>query len=174
LKTADMAGDLIARISQPHSSTSSPSAPAAPPASKDAAAPRASADDRQVRLESKTEPADKPAETVSKRTSESTAPPLPAATLPASPAAARVYSMIGTITEVSCSDAPQVQITLKAQTIVMRLHAADAAHLIIKPAPAKNAACSGLRGRSARVTYQLVSEQKWDGEIESVELRDLP
>ena len=82
--------------------------------------------------------------------------------------------MMGTITDVSCTDAPQVQITLKAQTLVMHLHAADAAHLAIKPAPAKNAGCPGLRGRSARVTYQLVPEQKWDGEIQSVELRDLP
>lgn len=82
--------------------------------------------------------------------------------------------MVGTITDVSCTDAPQVQITLKAQTLVMHLHAADAAHLAIKPAPAKNAGCPGLRGRSARVTYQLVPEQKWDGEIQSVELRDLP
>ena len=86
--------------------------------------------------------------------------------------------MVGTITEVSCADAPQIQITLKAQTIVMRLHAADAAQLTIKPfttsSPAKNAVCPGLRGRSARVTYQLVSEKKWDGEIRTVELRDLP
>jgi tetratricopeptide (TPR) repeat protein len=174
LKTADMAGDLIARISQPHSSASSSAAPAAPPASQDEATPRASIDDRQIRLERKTEPGDKPVETVSNKTSESTTPSLPAATPPAPSAAARVYSMVGTITEVSCSDAPQVQITLKAQTIVMRLHAADATHLAIKPAPAKGAACPGLRGRSARVTYQLVSEQKWDGEIQSVELRDLP
>jgi len=28
--------------------------------------------------------------------------------------------MIGTITDVSCADAPQIQITLKAQTIIMR------------------------------------------------------
>jgi hypothetical protein len=86
--------------------------------------------------------------------------------------------MVGTITDVSCADAPQVQITLKAQTIVMHLHAADAAHLAIKASgassPAKNAVCPGLRGRSARITYQLVSEKKWDGEIQSVELRDLP
>jgi tetratricopeptide (TPR) repeat protein len=165
LKVADQAGDLIAQISQPHSSAS--------PVSKDAASPPTSTDDRQVRLERKTEPSDKPLETASKTTTETSAPP-PAATLPASAAVARVYSMVGTITDVSCTDAPQVQITLKAQTIVMRLHAADAAHLAIKPTPAKNAACPGLRGRSARVTYQLVPEQKWDGEIQSVELRDLP
>ena len=82
--------------------------------------------------------------------------------------------MVGTITDVSCTDAPQVQITLKAQTIVMHLHAADVAHLTIKPTPSKNAVCPGLRGRNARVTYQLVPEQKWDGEIQAVELRDSP
>jgi len=87
--------------------------------------------------------------------------------------------MIGTITDVSCADAPQVQITLKAQTIVMRLHAVDAAHLTIKPSgtgsPAKNAVRPVLRGRSAlRSRNQLVSEKKWDGEIQTVELRDLP
>jgi hypothetical protein len=60
----------------------------------------------------------------------------------------------------------------------MHLHATDVAQLAIKfsgvGSLAKNAVCSGLRGRSARVTYQLVSEKKWDGEIQTVELRDLP
>jgi hypothetical protein len=60
----------------------------------------------------------------------------------------------------------------------MRLHAADAAHLTIKSSGtdsvAKTSACRGLRGRSARVSYQLVSDKKWDGEIQTVELRDSP
>jgi hypothetical protein len=166
LRAADKASDLIAQISQPHSSASSPTKPAP--------APAASTDDRQVHLERKTEPDDRPAATASSRTAEANAPPSAAAPLPAAPVVARVYSMVGTITDVSCTDAPQVQITLKAQTIVMHLHAADVGHLTIKPTPGKNSVCQGLRGRSARVTYQLVSEQKWDGEIQAVELRDTP
>ena len=166
LRAADKATDLIAQISQPHSSASSPTKPAP--------APAASTDDRQVYLERKTEPDDRPAATASSRTAETNAPPSAAAPLPAAPVVARVYSMVGTITDVSCTDAPQVQITLKAQTIVMHLRAADIAHLTIKPTPGKNSVCQGLRGRSARVTYQLVSEQKWDGEIQAVELRDTP
>jgi tetratricopeptide (TPR) repeat protein len=165
-KAADQAADLIAQISQPHS-------PASPP-SKGAATPAARTDDRQVHLERKTDSADQPVQAVSAKTAETNPPPSPPASQPRAPAETRVYSMVGTITDVSCTDAPQVQITLKAQTLVMHLHAADAAHLAIKPAPAKNAGCPGLRGRSARVTYQLVPEQKWDGEIQSVELRDLP
>jgi tetratricopeptide (TPR) repeat protein len=166
LRAADKATDLIAQISQPHSSASSPTN-AAP-------APATSTDDRQVHLERKTEPDDKPVAAASNRPAETNAPPSAAAPLPAAPVVARVYSMVGTITDVSCTDAPQVQITLKAQTIVMHLHAADIGHLTIKPTPAKNSVCQGLRGRSARVTYQLVSEQKWDGEIQAVELRDTP
>jgi tetratricopeptide (TPR) repeat protein len=166
LKAADKAADLIAQISQPHS-------PASPP-SKSAATPAARTDDRQVHLERKTDSEDQPVRAVSAKTAETNTPPSPPASQPRAPAETRVYSMVGTITDVSCTDAPQVQITLKAQTLVMHLHAADAAHLAIKPAPAKTAGCPGLRGRSARVTYQLVPEQKWDGEIQSVELRDLP
>jgi tetratricopeptide (TPR) repeat protein len=173
LKAADKAGDLIAQMSGPR--------PSSPPASATVAMPPASAGP-QVHLERKTETDDRPAETQSSRTRE-TAPPSPApapelSIAPATPVEARVYSMVGTITEVSCTDAPQIQITLKAQTIVMHLHAANAAQLTIKSptasSPAKNAVCPGLRGKSARVTYQLVSEKKWDGEIRTVELRDLP
>jgi tetratricopeptide (TPR) repeat protein len=165
LKEADKAGDLIAQMSQPRAPAPSASpAPASGP-------PPASAANRPGPIERKPEPDDGPSEPPPSRTRELPAPP------PA-PAEPRVYSMVGTITDVSCADAPQVQITLKAQTIVMHLHAADAAHLAIKASgtgsPAKNAVCPGLRGRSARITYQLVSEKKWDGEIQTVELRDLP
>jgi tetratricopeptide (TPR) repeat protein len=165
LKEADKAGDLIAQMSQPRPAVTpvSPSSASGPP-------PPASAN-RPGPIEKKPDPDDGPSEAPPSRTRE-----LPAA--PPAPTEPRVYSMVGTITDVSCADAPQVQITLKAQTIVMHLHAADAAHLAIKAtgttSPAKNAVCPGLRGRSARITYQLVSEKKWDGEIESVELRDLP
>jgi tetratricopeptide (TPR) repeat protein len=165
LKEADKAGDLIAQMSQPRP----PAAPVSP-ASASGPPPAASAN-RPGPIEKKPDPDDGPSEAPPSRTRELPPPP------PA-PAEPRVYSMVGTITDVSCADAPQVQITLKAQTIVMHLHAADAAHLAIKASgtssPAKSAACPGLRGRSARITYQLVSEKKWDGEIQSVELRDLP
>jgi tetratricopeptide (TPR) repeat protein len=165
LKEADKAGDLIAQMSQPR-----PLAAPVSPASASGPPPAASAN-RPGPIEKKPEPDDGPSEAPPSRTRELPAPP-PVPTEP------RVYSMVGTITDVSCADAPQVQITLKAQTIVMHLHAADAAHLAIKASgassPAKNAVCPGLRGRSARITYQLVSEKKWDGEIQSVELRDLP
>ena len=165
LKEADKAGDLIAQMSQPRAP-----APSASPAPASGPPPAASAN-RSGPIDKKPEPDDGPSEAPPSRTREAPAPP------PA-PAEPRVYSMFGTITDVSCADAPQVQITLKAETIVMRLHAADAAHLTIKPSgkglPAKNAVCPGLRGRSARITYQLVSEKKWDGEIQTVELRDLP
>jgi hypothetical protein len=162
---ADKAGDLIARMSQPRVSAS--------PAAASAPNPTASTD-RTVRIDRKTEPDDRPMEAASKRPREESVPP----PVPAAPVEARVYSMVGTTTDVSCVDAPQIQITLKAETIVMHLHATDVAQLAIKfsgvGSLAKNAVCSGLRGRSARVTYQLVSEKKWDGEIQTVELRDLP
>jgi tetratricopeptide (TPR) repeat protein len=165
LKEADKAGDLIAQMSQPR-----PPAPSAPPAPA-SGPPPAPAANRPGPIERKPEPDDSRSEPPPARTRELPAPPPP-------PSEPRVYSMVGTITDVSCADAPQVQITLKAQTIVMHLHAADAAHLAIKASgtasPAKNAVCPGLRGRSARITYQLVSEKKWDGEIQTVELRDLP
>jgi tetratricopeptide (TPR) repeat protein len=174
LKAADKAGDLIAQMSQPRPSAPPP---VAPPVGTTLAPPAAPAD-QQVHIGRRTEPDDRPAATASTSTRETAPPPPAPAALPAASAEARVYSMIGTITDVSCADAPQVQITLKAQTIVMRLHAADATHLTIKSSGtdsvAKTSVCRGLRGRSARVTYQLVSEKKWDGEIQTVELRELP
>lgn len=164
-RMADKAGDLITQISQPRES-----APATP-----ASGPSATAStERALHIDRKTEPGDKPVEAVSNRPREETIPP----PLPIAPAEARVYSMVGTITDVSCADAPQIQITVKAQTIVMHLHAADVAQLTIKPSGtislARSAACTGLRGRSARVSYQLVSDKKWDGEIQAVELRSQP
>jgi tetratricopeptide (TPR) repeat protein len=156
-RTADKAGDLLAQISQPHVS-----------------APPAASPDRQVHIARKTEPDDRPVETPSSRTRDEATPPAP----PPAPAEARIYSMVGTITDVSCADAPQIQITLKAQTIVMHLHAADVAQMIVKSSGtnslAKSAVCAGLRGRSARVSYQLVPDKSWDGEIQTVELRSQP
>ena len=86
--------------------------------------------------------------------------------------------MIGTITEVVCANAPQIQLTLKAQMIVMHLHADDLGQVAVKSAgasaPAKNAACGTLRGRTARVSYLLASDKPWDGEIQAVEFRSQP
>jgi hypothetical protein len=83
--------------------------------------------------------------------------------------------MVGTITDVICTNAPQIQITLKAQTIVMHLHAGDLGQVAIKSSGSsvlgKNTSCASLRGRSARVSYLLVSDQTWDGEMQAVEFR---
>ena len=83
--------------------------------------------------------------------------------------------MVGTITDVNCASAPQIQITLKAQTISMKLHADNLGQVSIKSAgataPSKGVICSSLRGRSARVSYLLVSEKAWDGEMQAVEFR---
>ena len=165
-KTADKAGNLLAQMSQPK--TPAPSAPASK-------TPTISASNGTLRIENKTDPNE-----------GRTAPATPAVT-PAAPKApdplpppsiaseSHVYSMVGTITDVVCSNAPQVQITLKAQTIVMKLHADDLGKVAIKSAgstaPTKNAACASLRGRSARVSYLLVSDKTWDGEMQLVEFR---
>lgn len=86
--------------------------------------------------------------------------------------------MLGTITDVNCTSAPQVQITLKSLTILMKLHAEDWAKILIKgpgsEAPAKSVSCATLRGRSVRVSYSLVLDKAWDGEMQSVELRSQP
>jgi hypothetical protein len=86
--------------------------------------------------------------------------------------------MVGKIAEVNCSSAPQIQLTLKAQTVVMKLHADDLAKLSIKSGnatpSAKAATCSGLRGRNARISYLFVSGKPWDAEIQTVEFRDQP
>jgi hypothetical protein len=98
--------------------------------------------------------------------------------VPSVPAGPRAYSMVGTITDVNCVSAPQIGITLKAQSIVMHLHSGDFSQVAVKSAGTnsgtKNATCASLRGRSAHVSYQLVSEKDWDGELVSIEFRDAP
>jgi tetratricopeptide (TPR) repeat protein len=123
---------------------------------------------------------------VLRRKTQSTANPAseddaaPAAATDASPAPAgtRAYSMVGTMTEVNCASAPQIRMTLKAQTIVMHLHSGDFSQVAIKSAntnsAAKNVVCASLRGRNAHISYRLVSEKDWDGEILSIEFRDAP
>ena len=97
---------------------------------------------------------------------------------PPPPAAPRAYSMVGTITDVNCTAAPQIQITLKAQTIVMHLRSGDFSQVAIESAGANSAAkkpgCAALRGRNARVSYQLVPGKEWDGELVSIEFRNNP
>ena len=164
-------GDAAARVSPRQAPPPPPGAVAA--TLGDAAAKPAS--DSGLRIERKTEPGQPPA-------SASPAPATPRAEpAPAPPLFAestKVYSMVGTITEVNCSGAPQVQVTLKSQTITMKLHAESLDKVTIKSAganaPAKGTTCSSLRGRSARISYLLVSEKAWDGEMQIVELRSQP
>jgi tetratricopeptide (TPR) repeat protein len=161
-KAANRAGDLLAQMSpkpqasSPAASTSKPPAATIPPADT-------------LRIERKTEPEQPAAASSPPRTEPN--PPLPPVAAPST----RVYSMVGTITDVICTSAPQVLITLKAQTIVMHLHAGDLGQVAIKSSssnvPAKSTNCASLRGRSARVSYLLVSDQKWDGEMQAVEFR---
>jgi hypothetical protein len=86
--------------------------------------------------------------------------------------------MVGTITDVNCANAPQIQITMKSLTIVMKLHAVELAKVSFKSAGSdadvKGATCTSLRGRSARVSYVLVLNQPWDGELQEVEFRSQP
>ena len=88
----------------------------------------------------------------------------------------RIYSMVGAIAEVICTNAPRIQITLKAQTIVMHLQADDLGKVAVSSAgsaaPVKNISCTGLRGRIARVSYFLVTDKAWDGEIQTIEFRN--
>jgi tetratricopeptide (TPR) repeat protein len=170
--TANKAGDLVARMSKPQSS-------AAPPAPS-GNAPGRPPSESGVRIERKTEPDAKssPAPTVSATVPATPKPePAPAPSVPLF-SATKVYSMVGTITDVTCAIAPQIQLTLKSLTIVMKLHAADLAKLSFKsggsdPA-AKGSVCSALRGRSARISYVLVLNQPWDGEMQEVEFRSQP
>jgi tetratricopeptide (TPR) repeat protein len=131
--------------------------------------------DSGLRIERKTEPAQPPV-TTSPAPATPRADPAPVPPLFAE--STKVYSMIGTITDVNCSGAPQVQVTLKSQTITMKLHADSLDKVMIKSAgstaPAKGTTCSSLRGRSARISYLLVSERAWDGEMQIVEFRSQP
>jgi hypothetical protein len=86
--------------------------------------------------------------------------------------------MVGTITDVNCASTPQIQVTLKSQTITMKLHAESLEKVSIKAAgssgAAKGATCSSLRGRIARISYILVPSKAWDGEMQVVEFRNQP
>lgn len=86
--------------------------------------------------------------------------------------------MVGTITDVNCTSAPQIQVTLKSQTIIMKLHADSLEKVSIKPAASgsatKGTTCSSLRGRNARISYSFVSGKPWDAEMQTVEFRSQP
>jgi tetratricopeptide (TPR) repeat protein len=161
-KGAAKPGDIPAQIPQQQKPAPSATASSAPANSSSAGT---------LRIERKTEP-DEPKSTASTSASRTEPAPAPPPVIASEPHA---YSMIGTITDVVCTNAPQIQITVKAQTIVMHLHADDLGHVTIKAAGSndaiKNAACASLRGRTARVSYMLVSDKAWDGEMQTVEFR---
>jgi tetratricopeptide (TPR) repeat protein len=157
------------------SSANSPARPSqtaqTPPA--DSAKPAA---ESGLRIARKTEPDDKPA-IAAPAPAPGTPPAAPAPPVPAN-ADPRVYSMVGNISDVACASSPEIQITLKAQTIVMHLHADDVGKIVVTFAglktPVKNPTCGLLRGHTARVTYLLASGRSWDGEIQAVEIRNEP
>ena len=164
--TADKAGELVARMSKPQ--------PPVAPASA-GAAPAKPPSDPGLRIERKTEPEAKPSTTTTAPPAPKTAPaPVP----PLFAESSKVYSMMGTITDVNCAGAPQIQVTLKAQTITMKLHADSLEKVSIKSAgsatAAKGTTCASLRGRTARISYLLVSGRSWDGEMQEVEFRSQP
>jgi tetratricopeptide (TPR) repeat protein len=161
-------GDLAARMSVRR--------PPAPPASA-SSTPAGPSSDSGPRIERKTEPEAKTSATSTASATPKTQPsPAPAPPLFAE--SSKVYSMVGTITDVNCTGVPQIQVTLKSQTITMKLHAQDLDKVSIKSsataAAAKGATCSSLRGRTARISYLLVSEKAWDGEMQAVEFRSQP
>ena len=164
--TADKAGDLVARLSSQKQSVAAGSAP-----------PKQSSDS-MPRLERRTDPNDAkpaPAPSVSEASRTEPAVPPPAPSTPATSVYARLYSMIGTISEVSCAITPQIELTLKSMTIALKLHADNLEKISVKAdgsaPPPKEKFCAGLRGRTARISYLLVSDNAWDGEIQDVELR---
>jgi tetratricopeptide (TPR) repeat protein len=189
--TANKAGDLVARINPrqpPAAPGAARNASATPPPASTApastsSAPSKSTSDTGLRIERKTEPGAASSSTASSTTASAKTEPAPAPVPPLfegiSPVyTTQTYSMMGTITEVNCSGTPQVQVTLKSQNIVMKLHADDLDKVSIKSAGAaassKSPACASLRGRTARISYHLVSGKTWDGEMQAVEFRALP
>jgi len=86
--------------------------------------------------------------------------------------------MIGTITDVSCAAAPQIQITLKAQTIVhasplQRLHTGGDQIGRREFSREKTRLLRTSRPKRARELSAGVGKE-WDGELVSIEFRDNP
>jgi tetratricopeptide (TPR) repeat protein len=161
-QVADKAADLLARMSQQQKP--------APMTSK-SGAPASSSIAGTLRIENKTEPEEpKPAAIREAPRTEPNPPPPPAIAFES-----QVYSMVGTITDVICAHAPQIQFTLKAQFIAMKLHSDDLRQVAIKTAGSKSLLkdipCGSLQGRTARVSYKLVRNKTWDGEMQTVEIR---
>lgn len=172
-KIADKAGDLMASMS-----STKPSRAIAPagPASGSPPPPKPTADS-MPKLERRTEPEPKPAAAgpapvAPKTEAASASSAAPSAT---TSVYARVYSMVGMVSDVTCSLPPQILLTLKSMTIALKLHADNLDKVSIKSAdsavPGKENFCAQLRGRSARISYHLVSDKAWDGEIQDIELR---
>jgi tetratricopeptide (TPR) repeat protein len=163
---ANKAGDLIARAS--------PAQPSAAPAAL-GNTPGKSPSDSGVRVERRVEPEAKPSSNTSLAATPKTEP-APAPVPPLFSESSQVYSMVGKIAEVNCASAPQIQIILKSQTIMMKLHANDFAQLSIKPAGSapttKTSTCSSLRGLTARISYLFVTGKPWDAEMQTVEIRN--
>ncbi len=161
-KPAEKSGESLGQTTQRQSPAPGISTNSAPP-------PPTPASPNVERKTASAEPKSVPAASAS-RSEPSPAPPPPLDF-----SLARVYSMLGTITDVNCKEAPQIQLTLKSLTIVMKLHADDFGQVAVKSAgsgdPIKNTACASLRGRSAHISYTLVLNQDWDGEIKSIEFR---
>jgi tetratricopeptide (TPR) repeat protein len=171
--TPEKSGGVAVRMPPPPPSAASASAAAPPVKTPSDSAPR---------IERKTESDAKPAASSTASTASTTpkpAPaPVPAPVPPLVTASTQIYSMVGTITDVNCANAPQIQVTLKSQTIAMKLHSDNLENVSIKAANSavapKGTTCASLRGRSARVSYHLVSGKAWDGEIQAVEFRSQP
>jgi Flp pilus assembly protein TadD len=168
--TARKAADLVARASNPQPSPV-PSSSAAPPLPRTNAPP--------VRISSPPPPPPQPSSSSGATAAKADSAAASSAAAPASPphfSESRVYSMVGTVTDVTCSGASEVQLTLKSLTILMKLHAADMAKLSVKAAGTESAAkissCAGLKGRNVRISYNLVLDKPWDGEMQEVEFRN--
>jgi tetratricopeptide (TPR) repeat protein len=175
-RVQDSAGDRAATERGGLSVRAPPPPPPGAPAAA-STAPAKTPSDAGLRIERKTEPEVK-ASTTSTAPSTTKTESAPAPVPPLFSESSTVYSMLGTITEVNCAGAPQVQLTLKSQNITMKLHADNLETVSTKSAgassAAKSPACASLRGRSAKISYHLVSGKAWDGEIQAVELRSQP
>jgi tetratricopeptide (TPR) repeat protein len=162
--TARRAADLVARASD-----AQPTSPAS------ASAPRSAAKTASEPIKPSTPPLPPPAAAKADPPKPDSSPAAAAAP-PARFSEAKIYSMVGTITDATCTSASEIQLTLKSLTILMKLHAVDMAKLPVKSATAGAAAkissCAGLKGRNVRVSYNLVLDKTWDGEMQEVEFRN--
>lgn len=170
LNPPNKSGEIVARASSPLPPAAPSPAPIGNPTAR-------TSPDSGLRIERKTEPEAKTSTTST--VSGAPKPPAPPAPVPPLFAeSSKVYSMVGTITDVNCASAPQIQVTLKSQTITMKLHADNLENVSIKTsssaAALKGTACASLRGRIVRISYLLVSAKAWDGEMQAVEFRSQP